>query len=65
MTDIDTITKTINLIFVAGPQASMLGACNIWREREREIYNIHPMASQFCPSEIMAMSLVICSQGWA
>jgi len=36
MTDINTITKTINLIFVAGPQASMLGACNICRERERE-----------------------------
>jgi len=36
MTDIDTITKTINLIFVVGPQASMLGACNICRERERE-----------------------------
>jgi len=55
----------------AGSQASVLGACNICshrereREREIEIYNIHPMASQFCQSEIMAMSLVICSQGWA
>jgi hypothetical protein len=53
---------------LSGPQVSVLVHvifAQREREREREIYNIHPMASQFCQSEIMAMSLVICSQGWA